>query len=270
MVASDPPRAHPASAEAASAGVPASFASAVHLLRFATLMAVLLAVASFPRSTFFPIRAITVEGTQQISDDEVLARSQLRVGELFFAVPAADVAARIMRHPWVASAQVQLDNDGIVRIHLAERVPYAALAVNGAYYVVDRSGIVLERLQQPPELPILTLEGAGLARPQLGTPMPSTDALRAFEILQTLPSGSVGSRMQIKIAVNGDLTLITEDGIAILFGQPRGLHERLAVLEPLLTAVRSQSGAIAYVDLRYAGNVVIKPAGKGPRAGVRP
>ncbi len=263
--------AQPASAEGvASARFLEAFASAVCLVRVATLMVVLIAVAAFPRSAFFPIRAIAVEGTHQVSDEEVIARSQLHLGDARFTVPASEVAGRIMRHPRIDSAQVHLTADGTIRIRVAERLPYAAARMSGAYYLVDRSGVVLERRQDPAALSILTVEGTGLARPQLGLPIPSADVLRALEVLQTLPPSVIGPGVRTKVAANGDLTLITVDGIALLLGQPRGLQERIAPLEAVLAAVRRDSGATDYIDLRYAGSIVVKPVGNGPRAGVRP
>ncbi len=271
----DAPHVEP-STQAASAEVVASarfleaFASAVRLVRVATLLTVLMALAAFPRSAFFPIRAITVEGTHQVSDDEVIARSQLHVGEARFTVSATEVAARIMRDPRIDSAQVHLTADGTIRIRVAERVPHAAVRMSGAYYLVDRSGVVLEHRQDPADLSILTVEGTGLARPQLGLPIPSADVLRALDVFQTLPSSVIGPGVHMKVAANGDLTLITGDGIALLLGQPRGLLERVAPLEAVLAAVRRESGATDYIDVRYAGSIVVKPVGKGPRAGVRP
>ncbi len=274
MATSDAPRVQDASPSAfteVSSRLPTSLVSTVRLLRFATSIAVLVALALFPRSALFPIRAITVEGADHLSPDDVIARAQLQVGDRLFAVPASDVAARIMAHPWIASADVHLERSGTVRIRLTERSPYAAVGIAKEYYVVDRDGITLERLQLPPDLPILTVDGTGLARPQLGTSIPPRSARVALEVLEMLPPHLVRPGVQMTVGAGGDLTLMTEDRIAILLGQARGLQERTVLLVPLLEAVRRQPGGIEYVDLRYSGNVVVKPAGKStPRAGVRP
>jgi len=275
MPTCNPPRAGhaspPASTEAdTSASFSTTFASAVHLLRVATVLVALLACAAFPRSAFFPIRAIIVEGTQQVPDDEVIARAQLHVDDARFAVASSEVAARVMRHPRIESADVQLTADGAVRISVVERVPFVVARLAGTDYLIDRSGIVLARQQDPTALSTLTIERGELAKPQLGMPIPSSDGLHALEVLQTLPQSVIGSEVRIKVAANGDLTLITGDGIAILLGQPRGLHERAAPLETVIAAVRGTRGTIDYIDLRYAGTIIVKPASKGPRGGVRP
>lgn len=251
----------------------AALASTNRLFSVVGLLAILLAAASFPRSSLFPISTIIVEGTSHVTVEEVLARARLHVRDSYFTVHATVVAERIASHPWIAEATVHLEPGGIVRIHIKERSCYAVLAVDDEYYALDREGLVLERLAAPMARPLLVSAIKGVARPQLGVIMPSAEARAALAVLQTLPADLIGPATQMTVAANGDLTFTTEDQIVILLGQSPGLQERVALLVPLLDAVRRQPNAIAYVDLRYAGNIVVKPASaaKGHSgAGVRP
>ncbi len=251
----------------------AVLASTNRLFSVVGLMAILLAAASFPRSSLFPISAIIVEGTSHLTVEEVLARARLHVRDPYFTVHATGVAERIASHPWIAEATVALEPGGIVRIHIKERSSYAVLAVDNEYYAVDREGFVLERLAALVTRPLLVSAIKGIARPQLGAIMPSAEARAALAVLQALPAELVGPATQMAVGANGDLTFTTEDQIGVLLGQSPGLQERVALLVPLLNALHRQPNAIAYVDLRYAGNIVIKPAsaGKSPSgAGVRP
>lgn len=260
----------PSSPDAADAApLPAALASSVLLLRFATTMAVLLAVASLPRSAFLPLRDIHVVGTDQVSVAEVIAHSELQVGDQFFAIPVAEVTARILRIPRISAVDVRLGRLGQVIIRVKERTPYAALAFNGKYLLLDRTGVALEFRPDPFELPILSVEGTGLVWAQLGTRLSALEALHILEVLPLLPAGIVRPGLQVKRGANGDLTLVTADGITVLLGPPRGLRERLTLLEPLLGAIRQQLAAVEYLDLRFAGNAVVKPVRTVP-AGVRP
>lgn len=247
--------------------------STTQLVSAVSVMAILLAAASFPRSAFFPIRAILVDGGSHVSAAAIVASTGLRVGDRYFGVPTGEVADRLGRHPWIAAAQVRLEPRGIVRIVVNERSPYAILAVDGKHYAIDRDGVVLERRAPADDLPLLINGLKGTARPQLGAPMPSVEARAALAVLQDLPAVLVGPRAQMTVAPNGDLTFITEDRIGVLLGQSPGLRERVALLVPLLNAIRAQPNAIAYVDLRFSGNIVVKPStgGKGSLgAGVHP
>jgi len=251
----------------------AALASTNRLLSVVGWLAILLAAASFPRSSLFPISAIIVEGTSHVTVDEVLARARLHVRDSYFTVHAVVVAERIASHPWIVEAAVHLEPGGIVRIHIRERSSYAVLAVDDEYYAVDREGFVLEHLAAPLARPLLVSAIKGAARPQLGAIMPSAEARAALAVLQTLPADLIGPATQMTVAANGELTLTTEDQIGILLGQSPGLQERVALLVPLLDAVRRQPNPIAYVDLRYADNIVVKLASAGKShsgAGVRP
>ncbi len=263
----------PASAEATADAPPVASVLALVflLLRFSVVMAALLAVVSLPRSAFFPIREIRVSGTDQVPDSDVLARADLKVGDPRFAVPVADVANRIMRIPRIASADVRLGVGGQVTISVVERIPTAALTYKGEYLLIDRAGVVIEQRQDPLGLPVVRLERAAVPWAQLGARVSSVEAVRALEVLAILPPGVLRPGAQLKMQASGDLVLVTADGITVLLGQPRGLGDRVALLEPLLDAVRRQIAAIEYLDLRFAGNVVVKPNGAVPgRAGVRP
>lgn len=262
-----------ASPPRASPSLPASFSAVIRLLRVATVLTALVAAAAFPRSAFFPIRAIVVDGVEHIPPDEVVVQARLQVGDWLFAVPASDVAARILTHPRIAAADIHLDPAGTVRIHIVERASYAVLAVEDGFYVMDRAGVVLEHRSSAENLPVMVSAVKGTARPQLGTVLASPETRAALVVLQLLPHDLVTAGAQMKIAANGDLTFVTEDHIAILLGQMGGIEDRMALLVPLLNTLRSQEAAITYVDLRYSGSVVVKPAGAGKAssgAGVRP
>ncbi len=241
------------------------------LLRFATVMAALFAMASFPRSAFFPIREMTVLGAHHVPVAEVIARSELRVGDSLFGVPAEEVAGRLMRHPRIASAEVGVGYAGQVVIQITERTPYAALTVNGGYLLLDRTGLAIDHQDGPGGLPIIRVEGLKLPWAQLGTRIASMEVAYALAALQMLPEGIARNDVLLRVQAGGDLSMVTADRLTILLGQPRGLQERLALLQPLLQAVRRQLPAIEYLDLRFAGNAIAKPARTpAPSGGVRP
>jgi hypothetical protein len=84
--------------------------------------------------------------------------------------------------------------------------------------------------------------------------------------LGRLPAGVVVPGTRLRVEPLGDLVLFTPDGIAVRLGPLRGLDERASMMAEILAAVRARGLAVEYLDLRFTGNVVMKPA-PDPAAG---
>src|SRR2546430_12623848 len=70
-------------------------APGVKLLRFAAVMAMLLAAAAFLQSSFFTVSDITIARARRISPNDILARSSLRGGQRLATVDAP----RVLKQP---------------------------------------------------------------------------------------------------------------------------------------------------------------------------
>lgn len=250
---------------------PVPLDSIARALRFGTAMAVLLAVAAFPRSGFFRVQEIVITGARTVPAAEIASRAAVRPGELLFAVPAQEAAARVARHPRLASATVYVTPAGRVRIAVTERTPTAALPYRGGFLVLDASGVAIEHRTTAPRLPLLVVDGAVLAWVRLGDHVPSPPVRRVLDGLLELPPQVAGPGARVRLdAATSEFSLITADGMTVLLGERRGLAERAAILPQLLAAVRQRRMVVEYLDLRFGGSVVLKPAGASGRAGVRP
>lgn len=254
-------RTHPAAHESAQTSPKARppLASVIPLLRFLTVMALLLAVAAFPRSAFFTVREIAVEGTHQVPPADVIARSGLHLGQLLFTLPAREAALRIASYPRIASAVVSIAGRGRVRIRVTERIPRAAYVYKGGFLLVDPQGVAIEQRVNASGLPVISVDGAAPPWVRLGDVVPSVAVMQMLAALDAMPE-SVAGGARVRMARNGDLGLTTADGITVLLGQPRGLAERAVILPQVLEAVRTQHLSLAYLDMRFAGNVVMRPA----------
>ncbi len=247
----------------------AALAAAVLLLRFSTIMAVLLAVAALPTSALLPIRAIDVSGAHQLSTAQIIAASGVRLGNPRFGHSPARIAARIKRLPWIARADVSIAPSGRVLIRVQERRPFAATPYRGQYLVMDGSGVVMEARPDAGTLLVVKADGALPPWMRLGDRLPQRGVQVALEALHDLPAGVLTPGASVRREVSGELIYVTADHIAVRLGPPRGLRERAAALPQLLQAVRSRGLALDYLDLRFAGSVVMKPAAPARAEGER-
>lgn len=241
----------------------------LHLVRFAAVMAVLLAVAALLQSSFFTVSEITIAGTQSVSPDDLLARSRLRVGQRLASIDAAGVVERLTHHPRVAAAQLDVSPTGRVIIRIQERVPYAALPYRDGYLLLDHTGVALAVVRRTPPVPVVIADRVALRWARVGDRIPSAAALDALRVLGVLPEEEIARGLRLRVDRGGAVMLTTADDITVLLGQTRGLQGRIATLPQVLSTIRQQRLGVQYVDLRFPGSIILKsgapPAGGGVR-----
>jgi len=129
------------------------------LLRFGAVMAVVLAAASLPASSLIGVRRVVVVGARTVSAADIVSRSGIRPGDRLLGISTARAAARVRTLPRAARAEVLIGLGGAVTIHVAERRPYAAVALRGRYLLLDASGVVIDTVPAAGRLPVVaTLE----------------------------------------------------------------------------------------------------------------
>lgn len=117
------------------------------------------------RSELLDVDRLAVEGTSRTPPGAILEAAGIGRGEPLVGVDTAGARARIARLPWVKDVYSSRSWNGSVTFHVTERVPVAAVAVPGAWAVVDAGGRVLtvaEALTEP-VVPVMGLNVAAAA-----------------------------------------------------------------------------------------------------------
>jgi cell division protein FtsQ len=136
-------------------------------------------------SPAFAIDKIEVVGLSRIERPELLASAGIDLGRNVFERNPAEVRARLLKHPWVAEAEVSRRLPGSYAIKVRERAPIALLVVepcndknpqaeseNGcddgsALYLLSEDGKLFKRFdaKDPVDLPVIT----GIDRERFGS-----------------------------------------------------------------------------------------------------
>lgn len=234
-------------------------------LRFFTIMAVLLAAAALPLSSLFPVTEIVVEGASQISAHTIAARSGVRIGDPRFAVQAAEIAARVARHPKIAKATVVVQPSGSVQIEVKERRAAAAIPYRNVFLSVDALGVLVERRVDRTGLPLLRIEDLSLPWVRVGDEVPTPQIGQALRVLQLLPPTAKRGPLEIRMDSADEFSIVTAGGLLVILGPLRGLGERASLLPQVMSELRERNISAQYVDLRFLDNVVLRPV--APRGG---
>ncbi len=236
----------------------ASLPFSLRCVRFAAVMAMLMAAFAFLQSSFFKISQITVHGTGHLSADEIIARSDLYRGQTLSSIRPADVASRLTALPWIAAARVRVLPTGRVDILVDERAPRAAIPFRHKYVLLDHDGVALQVDSSPPSVPLISVEGTTLPWVRLGDRIPSHGVRDAVRALALLPLEEIARGLRLHVDRAGAVIVTTADGVTVLLGSPRGLGGRASMLPQVLAAIRRQHLRSASVDLRFAGSVILR------------
>jgi cell division protein FtsQ len=176
-------------------------------------------VAYLVRTPLFGLSAVRVEGTQAVARDEVLAASQVRIGEPYLGLDLAAIRARVGALPRVAAVRVTRDYPSSLRIAVTERPAVASVSTGGIYWLVAADGTVLDSAgQRPADLPYVA-----------GVPLPAGVAAGSRlppgnELANALTAlGGMDRRLERQVAgvdarTLDSLEFTLEDGTRVQYG----------------------------------------------------
>jgi cell division protein FtsQ len=111
-------------------------------------------VAYLIRTPLFGLSTVRVTGTRAVSQEEVVAASQVRLGEPYLGLDLAAVRARVAALPRVAAVKVTRDYPSSLHIAVTERPPVASVSTGALFWLVAADGTVLDSAAaRPPGLP---------------------------------------------------------------------------------------------------------------------
>ena len=101
-------------------------------------------VAYLIRTPLFGLSAVRVTGTRAVPQAEVLAASQVRLGEPYLGLDPDSIRARVAAMPRVAAVKVTRDYPSSLHIAVTERPAVASVSSGALFWLVAADGTVLD------------------------------------------------------------------------------------------------------------------------------
>jgi cell division protein FtsQ len=182
-------------------------------------------------SPAFAIDHVEVKGIERIERSELLEAAGIDVGKNVFAESPDSVRQRLLKHPWVATAEVSRQLPGRFEVSVTEREPAALLLVEAcseraghgsdpgcddpsALYLVSTEGSVFKRLEgeDPVDLPVIT----GVDRQRFGSDPDFRQGvlMSAVALLGEYRGAGLWQRLPI-----GEIHVESDDALSIYVGQ---------------------------------------------------
>ena len=212
------------------------------------------------------VQRIVVKGNERLSNEAVLAVLDGLKGESLLWTDLDRWRKRLLSSPWIRDASLRRSLPSTVEVSVTERQPMGLARIEGALYLVDAHGVVLDEYgprYADIDLPMID----GLAASD--ETAPTTDEGRAdlaaqvITSLKTRPEIAARlSQIDVRDAHNA-IVILTGDSAVIQLGEEQFLPRLQSYLE-LASALRERVAEIDSVDLRFDGRIYVRPPGKMP------
>lgn len=222
-----------------------------------SLLAVVLIVVSYFLSIYLygvlkrelSLRYLVVAGNTHLSDREVLSLMKVRRGDSLLDISSEDLRRQLLRSPWIKSALIRKELPHTLIIKLKEASPVAILKKAKSLYLVDREGVLLEKITRSPSfLPVIDLKGTG--KRLYKQTLLLARVVRSMEFFNDRDVIITGRRPE-------DIS-IKVDGLLIKVGSGQ-YTEKLRHLIALSDRIHRIKIPVEYVDLRFKKKLIIKP-----------
>lgn len=202
-------------------------------LAVAIVAAILVGAWFITRTPILDVDRITVQGAVVTTTDDIVTASGLRTGEPLLEVDSSKAAARIKELPYIATAKVSREWDGLVTIEVTERVPVAlAVTSDGVPMVVDQSGRVLAPHVAEDGIGVVLV---GVEAGPVGTTIDGVSG--ALEVASLLSPGMRTRVASISTAPDGSLTLDLSPQGTVVLGPPNDLAAKVEALRIVMAQV---------------------------------
>jgi len=212
----------------------------------------------FINSGFFSLDNIIIKCNRDALASELEPIIGVEKGTNIWRVDTGAVERRIETHPLVAASRVKRVWPSTLTIEVQERIPAAILVQNGEFLLVDKEGVVMQRVNRIGhlDLPLISgieeIENAGPGK-EIMNPLLKA----ALVIVRQVPAETIKRIKEIKAGSPESFELIWEGNIPVKFGDELNVTAKInRIYEALQGLVPGEP--IEYIDVSYEGPPVVK------------
>ncbi len=223
---------------------------------------------SLLQHSYFSVQEIRVSGGRRVGGSEIVSMTGLRRGMKIWKIDPEGIEAKVSRHPWVRRVIVRREFPRRVVIQIEEWVA-KGIVVFGELYYVNAEGFIFKKITEGETVnyPLIT----GLRRADIESRAYS-DRQRIAEALRL---SDLFGENSITIS---EFHFGSHRGVVVYpVSYPVALHmdwgkwpEKVRRLKHVLSEWRGKVGRLAWVDLSFSDQVVVRLREKMSISGKQP
>ncbi len=209
------------------------------------LIVAVIAFAIMCFTVLFPIKNITVSGSEIYTKKEIKEACQIKLGDNLFAVSQSKTQAALQKNlPYIDEVEIKRDLPDTLILAVTDAVEYACYNVEGKYFVVSDKGNILAEYDEKPEN-VFEIIANGV-NCEVGTKVQyeneGDDELINIIIdnlnLQGISINSVDVTNSLKITVR------VENRFDVNLGTNENIDKKIAHLKGMIESIGDRSGSI--------------------------
>lgn len=223
-------------------------AVAIILGTIASLVVLILAAIFSP---ILALREIRIDGASRVSADEIHQAVDGQLGTPLALIDFGKLTTELGAFPLIRSYVTEIVPPDTLIIHIVERQPVGAIAVNGTYHLVDPAGVTLQQsTDRLPGVPLIDVGGA----PTSGVVFDSV-----VEVLLSLPPDLLAQVDSVSASTQDDVSLVlTGVGQRVTWGSADQSAQKAALLAALIA--RTDPASAGEFDVSAPSNGVFRPS----------
>ena len=204
------------------------------------------------------LRGVRVVGNRTLSSEEIIRQSGVKPGDNLLALSDEKIRRKLSDNYYIQYLGKSFDYNGVLTLHIKERVGMGSVRLLGIRYALDEDGVVLRILESGeeesgPEILGLTLRNG--VWPSVGQPLPVQDAgqlERMQRVLRALYEVNLLARVdRVNLEIYDNLIVTTREDTGIILGDDAQLTLKLAIAREVLSIRREDAESLkgAWIDV---------------------
>lgn len=212
----------------------------------------------FAKSELFLIESVEIQGVQRLTEKDFTIFQEAFGGQNIFLVDMNSVAVAAAEHPWVKDVRIFRSLPNKIRVQITEREPAAIIETASGMYIIDETGMVMERVQQNKALTSIPRIIAGRQTLLIGREIESRAVKESLLLLSELSKR--GGWEMSKVTVKAD----SPESIAVVYADREfrmgsgNYPEKLRRLSEIAFDMKRRGLDYAYVELRPERQAAVK------------
>ena len=218
------------------------------------------------------VSRISVRGNERLSVGEVLSIVDGMRGRNILTIDLGVWRARLLASPWVEDAALRRTLPGRIEIEIHERRPMGIGRINGALYLIDAAGIVIDEYgPNYAEFDLPIIDGLATRPPQRTSAIDESRAKLAARLIAALDGRpDLAQKVsQIDVTDAHDAVVLLEGETALVRLGDQDFAQRLQSYLDLGPSLKERVADIDYVDMRFEERLYVRPVGGARRDSAR-
>ena len=187
---------------------------------------------------FFNLKQVAVNGVTLYTSDQILEVGGVVNGANLFRTNTDLIEQRLVETlPYVESATVTKDFPNSLTIDIVEAEKIAEIEDDGKYYVLSRSGRILEMANPTHNSSLPLVKGFELSSPEINEKLRSSDEYKAkvlMQVLEDIESSGIQHIEVVDITNRTDIVLWYEDRIDLRVGSSMDMEYKLTCMKAVI------------------------------------